>query len=176
MLDEERQVRFTQLWTEAQPAVSAYVRAIVRDSHVSKDIVQNTAIVLLRKFVEWDSQREFLPWAMGFAKFEVLAHRRDVARNRLLFDEALLEAITESWPTAVSELSLEQSALHDCLETLPPKARKIVRLRYFEELKMKQVAEQVGSSAGAARIALMRIRRQLLDCVNRRLQAAAGEA
>ena len=176
MLDEEKQVRFTQLWTEAQPAVAAYVRAIVRDSHASKDIVQNTAVVLLRKFEQWDPDREFLPWALGFAKYEVLAHRRNVARSRLLFDDALLEAITESWPRAVSELNREQSALQDCLESLAPRAREIVRLRYFEELQMTQVAEQVGSTAGAARIALMRIRRQLLDCVNRRLQTAGGEA
>ena len=175
MLDEENQIRFTQLWTEAQPSVAAYVRAIIRDSHASKDIVQNTAVILLRKFEQWDSGREFLPWALGFAKFEVLAHRRDVARNRLVFDDALLDAITESWPKAMAGLNREQSALHDCLESLAPKAREIVRLRYFDELKMKQVAEQLGSTAGAARIALMRIRRQLLDCVNRRLQTAGGE-
>ena len=176
MLDAEKQIRFTQLWTEAQPAVAAYVRAIVRDSHTSKDIVQNTAVVLLRKFEQWDSEREFLPWALGFAKFEVLAHRRDVARNRLMFDDALLDAITETWPQAMADLNREQSALHDCLETLAPKAREIVRLRYFDELKMTQVAKHVGSTAGAARIALMRIRRQLLDCVNRRLGTSGGGA
>ena len=51
-MDEDRQIRFTKLWTEAQPAVADYVQAVVRDSHAAKDIVQNTAIVLLRKFDE----------------------------------------------------------------------------------------------------------------------------
>jgi len=176
MLDDEQQVQFTQLWTEAQPAVGAYIRALVRDSHVAKDIVQNTALVLLRKFEQWDSNRDFLPWALGFAKFELLAYRRDAGRSRIVFNDTLLDAITESWPGVVAELDREQSALQECLETLAPKAREFVRLRFNDELKMPQVAEKVGSTAGAVRVAMMRIRRRLQDCVNRRLQSAGGQS
>lgn len=176
MLDSDQQVQFTQLWTQAQPAVAAYVRAVVRDTHVAKDIVQETALVLLRKFDQWDSSREFLPWALGFAKFELLSHRRDSVRSRLVFDDTLLDAVTESWPCVVAELDREQSALQDCLEALAPKASEIVRLRYFDELNMSQVSERVGATAGAVRIAVMRIRRQLFDCVHRRLQTGGEQA
>ncbi len=176
MLDEEKQVRFTQLWTEAHPDVAMYVRAMARDRHAASDILQNTAMVLLRKFEEWDSTREFLPWAMGFAKFELLAYQRDTGRDRLVFDESLMTALAESWPSVVTEVRHEQSALQECLETLAPKAREIVRLRYFDDLKMPQIAEHIGSTAGALRIALMRIRRQLADCVQRRLQLEGGES
>jgi len=176
MLSEQQQIQFTKLWTEAQPAVAMYVRAMVRDAHAASDILQNTAVLLLRKFEEWDSSRDFLPWAMGFAKFELLAHHRDSGRDRLVFDESLLSALAESWPCVMSEVGHEQSALQDCLETLAPKAREIVKLRYFGDLKMPEVAERLGSTAGAVRIALMRIRRQLADCVQRRLQIDGGEA
>lgn len=176
MLNNDQQVQFTRLWTAAQPAVAAYVRAVVRDAHVAKDIVQNTALVLLGKFEHWDSTREFLAWALGFAKFELLAHRRDSARSRLVFDDALLDAVTDSWPSVVAELEHEQSALQECLETLAPKSREIVRLRFYDELKMSQVAERVGSTSGATRVSLMRIRRHLEDCVHRRMRAVGGEA
>ena len=176
MLDDEQQVRFTQLWTETQPAVAAYVRALVRDSQAAHDIVQETAVVLLRKFEQWDSSRPFLPWAMGFAKLQVLAHRRDAGRNRLIFDEQLLDIITKSWPTVAAKVDNEQSALQDCLETLAPKARRIVQLRYYENLKISQVAQCIGSTAAAARISLMRIRQRLQDCVQRRLGAVGGHA
>ena len=175
MIDDEQQIRFTQNWTKAQPDVAAYVRAVVRDADAAKDIVQETAVVLLRKFEQWDSTRPFLPWALGIAKFEILAHRRDSARERLVFDDALLDAVTESWSSVVAELDGEQSALQECLETLAPKAREIVRLRYFEELTAKQVANRIGSTAGAARISLMRIRQQLHECVQRRLGVAGGD-
>ena len=168
-LDEEAQLRFTQLWTDAQPAVAAYLRAVVRDVDLAKDIVQETAIVLLRKFGQWDSEREFLPWALGVAKFQVLAHRRDMARSRVVFDEALLDAITDSWPSAMAKVSREQAILEECLETLAPKARQIVRLRFFHEMNIQEVAEKIGASYGATCIAMMRIRRSLQDCVQRRL-------
>jgi RNA polymerase sigma-70 factor (ECF subfamily) len=92
-----------------------------------------------------------------------------------VFNDTLLDAITDSWPGVVAELDREQSALRECLETLAPKAREIVRLRFYDELKMPQIAEKVGSTAGAARIAMMRIRRQLQDCVNGRLQSTGGQ-
>ncbi|MDM4016468.1 sigma-70 family RNA polymerase sigma factor [Roseiconus lacunae] len=172
----EQQIRFTKLWTEVQPAVAMYVRAIVRDPHATSDIVQNTAVVLLRKFDEWDSSRDYLRWAMGIAKFELLAYHRNSGRDRLVFDESLLDALAESWPSVISEVDHEQSALQDCLETLSPKAREIVNLRYFGGLKVPKIAEQLGLTAGAIRIALMRIRHQLAGCVERRLQVHGGDA
>ena len=169
MLKDAQHTRFTEFWTDAQPAVLAYVRAVVRDAHAARDIVQNTAVVLMRKFEQWDASRPFLPWALGFAKFEVLAYQRDSGRCRLVFDEALLDAMTQSWPGIIDEVDRERSALRECLGTLAPKAREIVRLRYFDELDVSEVAERTSSTAGAARVALLRIRRQLQECVNHRL-------
>ena len=169
-LDENAQLKFTQLWTDAQPAVAAYARALVRDADLARDIVQKTAIVLLRKFGQWDSEREFLPWALGVAKLQVLAYRRDSARSRVVFDDALLDAITDGWPTTMMRVSREQAALEDCLESLAPKSRQIVRYRFFEEMNLNEVAERLGLSYGATRIAMMRVRRSLQDCVQRRLE------
>lgn len=170
MADETRRQQFTRLWTDVQPAVAAYVRTAVRDPHAAKDIVQNTAIVLLNKFDQWDSSRRFLPWALGFAKFEVLAHSRDRGRDRLVFDESLLGAMADCWPDVQETVGRERTALRACIDALTAPAREMVRLRYLEELSIKQVAKQVCSTAGATRVALMRTRRQLLDCVSRRLR------
>ena len=170
MLDQQQQIDFTELWKDAQPTVVAYVRGIVRDSQSSRDIVQNVAVVLMKKFPLWDSSRDFLAWALGIAKFEILAHRRDSARHRVVFNEELLESITEMWPVISTKIEVEEPALHECLENLDANAREIVRLRYFEDLMIPHVADRIGSTAGAVRVALMRIRRQLLRCVNRRLE------
>lgn len=176
MLSNDEQERFTRFWTEAQPSVAGYVRAVVRDSDVAKDVVQGTALVLLRKFREWDSSRPFLPWALGIAKFEILAHHRDTGRSRLVFDDALMNTITEMWGQVAGEISAEQAALHDCLEKLPPRSREIVRLRYFNDLDMTEVGKRLESTSGAMRIALMRIRERLQDCIQRRLGTEGGTA
>ena len=170
MLDDEQQISFAELWTNAQPAIRAYVHAIVRDQDTTRDIVQNTAILVLKKFESWDSSREFLPWALGFAKFEILAYRRDIARNRIVFNDEILESMTELWPNAMERVEPEQSVLLDCLEKLDRKSRNMIDLRYFHDLKIIDVAERVGSSSGAVRVALMRIRRLLEECVQSKLK------
>jgi RNA polymerase sigma-70 factor (ECF subfamily) len=176
MLNDEQQEQFTRLWTEVQPSVAGYVHALVRDVHVAKDLVQETALVLLRKFGEWNSSQPFLPWALGAAKFEILAHHRDAGRSRLVFDDDLLDAITESWGMVAAEVSDEQAALHECLEKLAPHAREVVRLRYYEVLQATQIASRLGSTTGAVRILLLRIREQLRACVERHLQSEGGIA
>ena len=175
MLDNEQKVDFTEHWTNVQATVAAYVRGIVRDPHVARDIVQNTAIVLLRKFDLWNADQEFLPWALGFAKFEILAHFRDSARNRVVFTDVMVDSLTEMWPGVSNEIQTEELALRDCVEKLAPKAREMVHLRYFQEMEVQHVADSLQSTPGAVRVALMRIRRQLMDCVNRHLQTLGRE-
>ncbi len=176
MLDHDEQERFTRLWTQAQPSVTGYVRAVVRDFDVARDVVQETALILLRKFREWDTSRPFLPWALGVAKFEILAHRRDAGRNRLVFNDALLDAFTESWGNVTEEISNEQAALHACVEHLAPRSREIVRMRYGNELSAPQIAERLETTAGAVRISMMRIREQPQACVKRRLRSEGTTA
>lgn len=167
--------QFTREWTSAEPTVMAYVRAIVRDPHVARDIVQATALVLCRKVEQWNSDRDFLPWALGFAKTQILSHRRDAGRSRLVFDDSVLDAITAAWPEATVEVRPEQAALRGCLDTLPGEARELIRLRYDDDLPHADVAERTGSTSGAVRVALTRIRRTLFDCVTHRLRTHERE-
>ena len=93
MLTTEQQEHFTQLWTQAQSTVASFVHTSIRDRGQAEDLLQEIAMTLLRKFADYDSSKAFLPWAMGVAKFAILGSRRDYARSRLVFDEALLERI-----------------------------------------------------------------------------------
>ena len=97
MLNESDQEQFTRAWTEAQPSVSRHVLSVVRNDATSKDILQATALVLLKKFEEYDSSQPFLPWALGIANFQILGFQRDTARSRVSFDSELLDRYTESW-------------------------------------------------------------------------------
>ena len=62
------QDRFTRCWTQAQPAIAGYIAALVPDPHAADDVVQEVAVILLRKFAEYDPARPFIAWAMGVAK------------------------------------------------------------------------------------------------------------
>ena len=61
--------------------------------------------------------------------------------------------------------------LQDCIQRLAARARQMVRLRYYDELTAEEIAQQVGGTGAAVRVALQRIRQQLRECVERQLRA-----
>lgn len=176
MLSKEDQETFTRLWTEAQPTVSHYFISLVREPATSKDLLQKTALVLLRKFSEYDRDQPFLPWAMGVAKFELLGHRRDEARNRVMFDSDLLDRYTERWSELAPRHSDEAAALQTCLAKLPKRLRNVVRLRYFDDCNSKEIAKALDLTAGNVRVTLQRTREQLRQCIERELAKEGGPA
>ena len=122
-------------------------------------------MTLLRKFADYDPSMAFLPWAMGVAKFAILGSRRDSARSRLVFDEALLERITNSFLEIAPALREEESYLDVCLTKLAPEARRMVRLRYYDLLDSREIARVLDKSEVAIRVGLLRIREQLRKCI-----------
>lgn len=169
MLDEHQQIRFTMLWTEAQPLVNRYVGSLIREPWDVRDVMQNTSLVLLRKFSEYDSSQSFLAWALGVAKFEVLGHRRDAARNRLVNRSELLDQYTKAWSEIAPRLDDESASLRECMRELKARSRQVVELRYSENKSSIQISDQLGLTADNVRAILKRTRDILRRCVQRRM-------
>lgn len=127
-------------------------------------------MTLLRKFADYDPSKAFLPWAMGVAKFAILGSRRDSARSRLVFDEALLERISNTFLEIAPALREEESYLDVCLTKLAPEARRMVRLRYYDLLDSREIARVLDKSEVAIRVGLLRIRDQLRKCIESQIQ------
>jgi RNA polymerase sigma-70 factor, ECF subfamily len=170
MLTTEQQEQFTQLWTQAQSTVACFVHTSIRDRGHAEDLLQEIAMTLFRKFASYDTSKAFLPWAMGVAKFAILGSKRDYARSRVIFDEALLERISNTILEVTPAQREEEAFLHDCLTKLAPKARRMIRLRYFDLLDSREIARVLGTSEVATRVGLLRIREQLRKCIENHLQ------
>lgn len=170
MLTTEQQEQFTQLWTQSQSTVACFVHTSIRDRGQAEDLLQEIAMTLLRKFGDYDPSKSFLPWAMGVAKFAILGSRRDYARSRVVFDDALLERISSTILETTPALREEEAFLAACLDKLPPKARRMVRLRYFDSLDSREIARVLGTSEVAIRVGLLRIREQLRTCIESQIQ------
>jgi RNA polymerase sigma-70 factor (ECF subfamily) len=162
--------QFTRLWTEAQPAVAAYVNSLVADFHEAQDLLQEVAVILLRKFPEYSSDRPFLRWAMGVAKYEVLRTRRRHARNRISYTPELLDAIGEVYEELAPELQRRSIALRECFAEVQGRARELLGLRYEHSLAPRAIAERLGIGAVAVRVMLARTRASLRRCIEHKLE------
>ena len=165
-----------RLWTTHQAAVANYVHALVRERSAAEDVLQETALQAFRKFAEYDAQRPFVAWALGIARFKIMGLRRDAARDRLVLDDEALESFTEEWAQQSQGRSERVEALDDCLGKLAGHAQDVVKLRYFEDRTAEQIAKTLGANSGSIRVTLQRIRTQLRECIERKLQTEGGVA
>jgi len=163
--------QFVRQLTESQNRIYGYVYSLLGDHSRSADVVQEVNLVLWRKIGEFDSSRPFLPWAFGIARMQVLAHLRDSKRDRLLLDAELAESLSPQVETASAQFDAVHAALRNCLQELSPKNRQLIESRYFHQQSVVHVAESAGRTTGAVKVALLRIRQSLADCVRRRIAA-----
>jgi len=162
------------LWTQGQSIVSAFVRTMIRDSDQADEVMQRTAMAAVRKFHEYDSQRPFVAWAIGIARFEVLNFRRERATDRHLFDDALVETIADGFERIAGRASSLREALDTCLGELTGRSQEAVGLVYGQGESTTAAAEKMKMSPGALRMLLCRVRGSLRTCVERRLVAEGG--
>ena len=167
------QEQFARHWTQAQTAIAGYVTAVVGDTHVANDVIQDVAVAAMRKFSTYDRERPFIAWAMGIAKTQILAQRRDGARAASRFSAALIDLLTLEWEAVLPEATVRSRALVTCIQGLDQRGRELVRWRYQEELPPPSIAARLGCSEGAVRTALSRLRAALHACIDRRVAAGS---
>ena len=106
-----------------------------------------------------------MKWACVVTRFEALAYRRKMARDRLVFRDDVLELMGKEAGEELDGRSAQHEALETCLLAMPEKQRKFVMLAYTPGVKVKEMAEEAGSTAAAFYMRLKRIRHQIMKCV-----------
>ena len=163
------------LWTQSQPVIAAYIACHVRDGSVADDLVQETAMALLRNFDRYDQQRDFTAWAIGTARNQLLQFWRKYKRTRESpFCPELMDRIAHLMSEQSDHLIERQRALRQCIEQLDRKASALVQKRFVAQASVKTIAEQYEVSEGTVGSWLSRLRKKLSYCIDQRL--AHGEA
>lgn len=157
------------LITGHQLALYGYILSLLPDRSLADDVLQETNLVIWRKSAEYDASRPFMAWACGIARFQVLAARRDAARDRCVFSPELVDLLaTEDEPDLGSADALNH-ALRDCLDELPGEKRELILTRYHSGRSVQEMAERRSLTPGALSVQLHRIRQMLESCVNGKL-------
>lgn len=171
--DRDHHDRFLRLYVAHEEALKGFVRSLVPTREDAREVMQEVAAVLWRKFDELASPDDFRRWAFGVARFEALGFRRDRARDRHVFDEDVLTLLAADGEAAADRLAAEREALQECLQKLPAPQRALVEAAYAPGARIDDLAARLGRTAMALYKALHRIRAALADCAERTLQEGA---
>ncbi len=163
--------RFAKLLASVQRKLFLYILSLIHQPVDAEDILQETNLVLWRKFDEFDPQTDFLRWACKVAYYEVLKFRSRRSKSEGLLSEEVLEVLAHDAGELLGQAERRREALAYCLQKLREPLRRLVLARYAPDATIQSAAHAVGKTVEAARRALHRARMFLLECIRRRLAA-----
>ena len=161
--------KLTVLWADAQPKVAGFVGAFIHNYSDAQDIVQEVAKAAVEAIDSYDLDKPFGPWILGVARFKVIDHLRRHGKDRHVYDNDAINHLAGAYAKRDDQLDDMKLALSDCLQSLSKRERDALNLRYVDDAKPAQVAEELHINAGTARVLLHRIRQALADCVKRKI-------
>ena len=162
--------RFIAALTRHQPALEAFCHTQLAHRQDAREALQATCVKLWEKSGDWDPETEFLPWAFAVARFTVMSHLRDRMRDRLVFDEDVVLAMSEETETAAAQFEDRREALDRCLGKLKPEQRDLLREHYLAGRPVRELSGLTGRSESAVKMNLLRLREQLSACIERQLR------
>jgi RNA polymerase sigma-70 factor, ECF subfamily len=162
-------LQYLELVTNSQRTLAIVLWSLLRNATDVEDVLQETNAVLWAKAHEYDSTREFLPWALKIAQLQVMAFRKRTQKlRRIVMDEALIKQLIDEQSNQ-EQHEPRRAALTGCLEKLPLAQRELILKRYEPESSVQELAAQLGRSPKALSESLRRIRATLLVCIERSL-------
>jgi RNA polymerase sigma-70 factor (ECF subfamily) len=170
--DSQRQAQIVQRITECQRRLYAYILTLLPTPQAADDVLQETNLVLWAKADQFDPDApgsSFGAWACKVAWYQSLAYLKKHKRDRLCFNDTLLEKLATASVEQLDEFDDRRLALRLCLGKLGENDRRLIQHRYTDGHSPQEIAKRLSRTSHAVNQALYRIRGALLNCIQRAL-------
>ena len=162
---------FEILLSRYKSKVYTYIYLIVRNKELTEDIFQETFIKAIATIQQgrYVETGRFLGWVNRIAHNLIIDHfRREKNENTFSADGLEYDIINNS---KLSEKSVEDTINNEqvltdvihLIDYLPQSQQEVVRMRFFEDLSFKEIAERtevsIKTALGRMRYALLNMRR-----------------
>lgn len=178
MDDSPQTADFVAQLTEIQPSLRLYVYSLMPGDAAAQDVVQQANTTIWRKRDEFVPGTNFKAWTFSVARYEVLNHRKQQARDsRILFGEELEQILAEDLVEHSDGTQRRHEALQWCLKKLRQQDRELLMHRYSATAgTLDDFAQRMGRSVGGLKVTLHRLRNALLGCIENRLANTEAES
>ena len=146
---------FVQLYRRHYDAVFRYCVHRLFERQIAEDVTSQVFLKVVENLGCFKGgERKFRNWLYKIATNAVNDHlRRTARRNRLL---KVAREQTNSQVADCGESAEKLALLGEAMLSLKPRYQTIITLRFFENLKLTEIAEVLGSSPGTVRSQLAR--------------------
>lgn len=168
---EGNNAAFEVLLTRYQHKVYYYILQIVRDKELAEDIFQETfikAIITIRQGRYYDSGK-FLAWVNRIAHNLIIDHFRKQKNETTIsadsYDYDIFQH-ADIVDMSIEDILSNEQVMRDVvkmIDYLPEVQQEVVRMRFFQNLSFKEIAEKtdvsINTALGRMRYALMNMRK-----------------
>ena len=130
------------------------------------DLLQEILISIHKARHTYDSNRPYKPWVYAIAKFRLQdylrAHYSDQLRHAIDFDD-----MEESLQECVTETAISFESIRGEIQKLPEKQAAILQLMHQEGYTSREIAEKIGMTESAVKVAAHRAYKALREKLER---------
>lgn len=141
---------FGELVTLYKERLYWHIRNMVKDHNDTDDILQNTFMKIYQNIANFKGDSLLFSWMYRIATNEAITFLNSKAKKIHLSSQDLQDRLIENLESDVyfegDEIQLK---LQKAIAKLPQKQQQVFNMKYFEELKYKEISEILGTSEGA---------------------------
>ena len=153
-----------------EAALRCFIRSLMPSWNDVDDLMQEVSLVLWEKFEEFDRQSSFLRWAYVIARFKVMNFCSKKGREKLHFDNDLLELMAAECEEEEDIRKAEEKAMWACMENIPAARKQLLLNSSRKGVTVKSIAEKLGKTPKSLYRTLDRLKESLLKCIQSRLR------
>lgn len=160
---------FEVLLNRHKNRVFAFIMSKIKNKDLSEDIFQDTYVKVVNSLQKgkYNEEGKFLPWVMRIAHNLVIDHFRKQKKMHMVRsnnDFDIFEIIKDDSINVDDRLVRDQifNDLRVLIDLLPNDQKEVLKMRYFEEMSFKKIAEHfdisINTALGRMRYALINLR------------------
>lgn len=158
---------FARLFAQHERRIYSYIFSLLGDRVATEDVFQDTCALMWAKFAEFQIGTDFAGWACRIGRFEALKYREKCTRRLPFVGEEFLVTVADARESADHGDDDWLSVLSECMDKLTPRDHTIIVRRYSSNCTIRELAERLGLPVNSVYKAISRIRRELVDCVQK---------
>ena len=140
--ESEKKRAFHQLVDLYKEPLYWHIRHMVKHHDDADDVLQNTFIKVFRYIDDFKGNSKLYSWMYRIATNESKTFLTRKAKRSKLSSRELQERLTENLKSdPYFEGGAIEQQLHKAVDDLPEKQQLVFRMRYFQDLKFKEISE-----------------------------------
>ena len=147
---ESRDSAFKELMALYKERLYWHIRKIVISHDDSDDVLQNTFIKVYKNIDKFKGESKLFSWMYRIATNESITHlKKNAKRHQLTSEEMQMQAVNKLRSDVYFDGNEIQLKLQQAIATLPQKQQQVFNMKYFDDLKYKEISDILDTSEGA---------------------------